>query len=481
MELAPATESGTSSGADGTGTALAVRQEPPQTPARPAGRAGALCALGASWLASRALLLLLVTGVLKVGGGDVTADVSVIYHGWYGVLQTGTFPLDDVTWQYPPGAALIILLPGLLPWSYIVSFWVLCGVADVVAMALLVRTGLRRGRALTGAWVWVAGVPLLGPMIYNRYDIIVTAIAVAGLIALVRRPALGGLLLGVGGIIKIWPLLGLIGTPSGRRTRRAWTSAAATAASIGFLLAAGMNGAFEFLTFQKDRGIEVESVGALPLHFARMAGAWDGKVMMNYGSVEMLGPWVTVITKVMMAGTLLGFGWLLLWRFTAKRRNAATMYDAGLTALLIFTVTSRVISPQYLVWLVGVAAVCLTVRGTSQRPVAVLVLIATPLTTAEFPLMFSQVYNSQAGGVTVLGLRNGLLLAATVLSCVRLWRSTRGSAQLPPTIVLARPEPASVGGYPVRPGIAYEQDLLDGIERPTVPATQTAPPPQRRR
>ncbi|GAA3044376.1 glycosyltransferase family 87 protein [Streptomyces lactacystinicus] len=454
MELAPATEPGSSRGRLG----------------RPL---GALAALGATWIATRALLVLLATGVLKAPGGDVTADVWMIYHAWYGVLQTGTFPFDDVTWQYPPGAALVILLPGLLPWSYLVSFWVICGIADAAAAALLVRTGLRRGRALTGAWMWVVGVPLLGPMIYNRFDVIVTAVALAGLLALIRRPAVGGLLLGLGGIVKIWPLLGLIGTPSGRRTRRSWTLAGATAVSIGFLLAAGMNGAFDFLAFQKDRGIEVESLGALPLHFARLTGGWDGRVTMNYGSPEMLGPWVSVISKVMMAGTVLGFAWLLLWRYTSKRRSAATMYDAALCALLIFVVTSRVISPQYLVWLVGVAAVCLTVRNSSQRPVAVLILLACPLTLVEFPTMFTQVLASDPVAVTVLAARNLLLLAAAVLSCVRLWRSTRGEAPLPPTVVLDR-EPAALpsAGYPVRPGIAYEQDLLDGIDHPGAPAEQ---------
>ncbi|MGW3042775.1 glycosyltransferase 87 family protein [Kitasatospora sp. NPDC001159] len=448
MELAPATEPGSPRGRLG----------------RPI---GALAALGATWVATRTLLVLLMTGVLKAPGGDVTADVWMIYHAWYGVLQTGTFPFDDVTWQYPPGAALIILLPGLLPWSYLVSFWVICGIADAAAAALLVRTGLRKGRALTGAWMWVAGVPLLGPMIYNRFDILVTALALAGLLALVRRPAVGGLLLGLGGIVKIWPLIGLIGTPSGRRTRRSWTLAAATAVSVGFLLAAGMNGAFDFLTFQADRGIEVESVGALPLHFARIAGAWDGRVTMNYGSPEMLGPWVSVISKVMMAGTVLGFLWLLLWRFTARRRNAATMYDAALCALLIFVVTSRVISPQYLVWLIGVAAVCLTVRGTSQRPVALLILIACPLTLVEFPTMFTQILASDPLAITVLTLRNLLLLTAAVLSGIRLWRSTRASAALPPTVVLGEtPALPSASSYPVRPGIAYEQDLLDGIDHP---------------
>ncbi|MFD7591470.1 glycosyltransferase 87 family protein [Kitasatospora sp. NPDC059812] len=478
MELAPATESGTPSGAAGPGPTPAARQEPARAPGRPF---GALAALGATWLATRTVLVLLMTGVVKGLGGDITADVWMIYHAWYGVLQTGTFPFDDVTWQYPPGAALVILLPGLLPWSYLVSFWVICGIADIAATALLVRTGLRRGRALTGAWMWVVAVPLLGPMVYNRLDIIVTTIALAGLLALIRRPAIGGMLLGLGGIIKIWPLLALIGTPSGRRTRRAWTLAAATAVSVGFLLAAGMNGAFGFLAFQKERGIEVESLGALPLHFARLADAWDGKVTMNYGSPEMLGPWVPVISKVMMAGTVLGFAWLLLWRFTAKRRNAATMYDAALSALLIFTVTSRVISPQYLVWLIGVAAVCLTVRGSSQRPVALLILLACPLTLAEFPLMFSRILASERWGVTVLSLRNLLLLAATVLSCIRLWRATRGPAQLPATVVLAKPEAVPAGAYPVRPGIAYEQDLLDGIDRPGTPARQRPGTPARQR
>ena len=469
MELAPAGKSGRPGTADGAapgaGPALPDAAVPP-----PAAGRGALWALGASWAASRTLLLLMVTGVVKFAGG-VSTDVWVIYHGWYGVLQTGTFPLDDVTWQYPPGAALVIMLPGLLPWSYLVSFWVICGVVDALTMALLTRAGVRRGRSFAGAWVWLAGVPLLGPMIYNRYDILVTALTVAGLLAVLRRPAIGGLLLGLGGIIKIWPLLALIGTPSGRRTRRSWTAAAATAGSLGFLLAAGMNGAFEFLQFQKDRGIEVESLGALPLHVARMAGAWQGEVKMNYGSTEMLGPWVDVISKVMVAGTLGGFLWLLFWRLTAKHRTAATTYDAALSALLVFTVTSRVISPQYLVWLVGVAAVCLTVRATSQRPVAVLILLATPLTLLEFPVLFGQVTSSHTWGVIVLGLRNLLLLAAAVLSCVRLWRSTRVPTVLPPTVVLAAVPPAPAGtGYPVRPGITYEKDLLDGMDRPTAGA-----------
>ena len=65
----------------------------------------------AVWGLTRAVLLLCVFKVFTVPGPDVTSDVSVIYRGWYEVLHTGTYPLDDVTWQYPPAAALAVLSP----------------------------------------------------------------------------------------------------------------------------------------------------------------------------------------------------------------------------------------------------------------------------------------------------------------------------------------------------------------------------------
>lgn len=83
------------------------------TPAAPSRGAG--WRVGGTWLLTRILLVLMVTGVLKIAPLDVTTDVSVIYHSWFRVLQTGTFPMDDVTWQYPPGAALVILAPACCP------------------------------------------------------------------------------------------------------------------------------------------------------------------------------------------------------------------------------------------------------------------------------------------------------------------------------------------------------------------------------
>ncbi|MEV0169638.1 glycosyltransferase family 87 protein [Streptomyces sp. NPDC050803] len=373
-----------------------------------------------TWSLTRLILLLFVFKVYVFPGPDVTSDVSVIYQGWYGVLSTGTFPLDDVTWQYPPAAALAILSPGLLFYlDYASAFFVLAFTADLAVLALLLYAGVRPGRTLRGAWVWAVGVPLLGPTVYARYDVMVTAVAVAALLAGARHPRLMGALTGVAAMLKVWPVLLLVAA----RRRSAWVSAAVTAGVLAALFAVAMPGAFAFLTFQRDRGTEVESLGSLVFHVARHHG-WDGKVLLNYGSVEFLGPYVEVVSRVALALTALAFGWLLLWRLRATRFLPHTLADAAFVAVLMFTTTSRVISPQYMVWLVGVAAVCLCFRGSRMGLPVGLVLVACLVTVLEFPVWFAHVVASDSLGITLLSVRNGLLVLATVLAARELWRAT---------------------------------------------------------
>ncbi|MGY1582549.1 glycosyltransferase 87 family protein [Streptomyces sp. MN13] len=381
---------------------------------------GHLASLLGAWCLTRLFLLLFVFKVYVFPGPDVTSDISVIYQGWYGVLRTGTFPLGDVTWQYPPAAALAVLSPALLPFlDYAHAFFVLAFLADLVVLALLCRAGRRPERTLRGAWVWVAGVPLLGPTVYARYDVMVTAVAVAALLAGARRPRLMGALAAFGALLKVWPVLLLVAA----RRRGTWVAAACTAGALAALFALAMPGAFAFLTFQRDRGTEVESLGALVFHVARHFG-WDGEVLLNYGSVEFLGPYVEVVSTAALALTGAAFGWLLLWRLLAVRFEADTLADAAFVAVLLFTTTSRVISPQYLVWLVGLAAVCLGFRASRMRLPAGLVLAACLATVLEFPVWFAHVVASDGLGVTLLAVRNGLLVAATVVAARALWRAT---------------------------------------------------------
>lgn len=389
------------------------------------GSSGARSAVFAVWALTRSLLLLWVTKVITPPGLDVTSDVSVIYHGWYDVLRSGTYPQSDVTWQYPPLAALAILSPALLPFlDYASAFFLLAFLCDALVLALLLYAGRGAARRTTaGAWVWVAGVPLLGTTAYARYDVMVTAVAVAALLAGVRHPRVLGALAAVGALLKVWPALLLAGTARGRRTRLAWATAGGVALGLLVLCTAAAPGALAFLGFQRDRGTEVESLGALVFHVARQFG-WQGRVELHYGSLEFLGPHVPLVSTLSLGLSVAAFGWLLVWRLRARTFGVSTTADAAFTAVLLFTTTSRVISPQYMLWLVGLAAVCLVFRESRMVWPAALVLVATGVTQLEFPLGFGHVVNSDATGVTLMFARNGLLVAASLLACARLWRET---------------------------------------------------------
>lgn len=271
------------------------------------------------------------------------------------------------------------------------------------------------------------GRPLLGPTVYARYDVMVTAVAVAALLAGARHPRVMGALAGFGALLKVWPALLLLGAVK----RRAWGAAALTVAAIASLFAVSMPGAFAFLNFQRNRGTEVESLGSLVFHVARHFG-WRGQVLLNYGSVEFVGPYVNWVSTAALGLTAMAFGWLMLWRLMAARFLPHTLADAAFVAVLMFTVTSRVISPQYIVWLIGLAAVCSCFRASRMRRPVALVLAAAFVTVLEFPVWFAHVVNSDALGVTLLLLRNGLLVAATLIAARELWRASVTWADVPP-------------------------------------------------
>ena len=416
-------------------------------------------ALGMLFVATRIALLLFTVNEREFILPSVTNDVREIYTSWFDVLRHGEFPADDVRWQYPPAAALVMLAPGLLPFTYATSFYLLSFVADVAVFVLLVRAARRPGP--TGesgrpwaAWVWTLGVALGGPIAYGRYDLIVTGFAVGGLVLLAgrgshdddallergvdrggaRRRHIGGALLAVGALLKVWPALLLLGIGAARRWRDAWAGAvvAGLALAVGFV--ALMPGALSFLSAQGSRGVEVESIGALPFHVAAHHG-WGGRVGLSYGSMEYLGPYVTLVARVCLVLSVLAMAWLILWRATAKVWRASTTADAAFVAVLLFVVTSRVISPQYMVWLVGLAAVCALHFGPDgdsvMRLPAVLVLIATALSCVEYPYYFEELLAAERDAVLLVTVRNLLLIAAALIGASRLWRTTRRSGVEP--------------------------------------------------
>ncbi|MFB7714686.1 glycosyltransferase 87 family protein [Streptomyces sp. NPDC056105] len=384
-------------------------------------------ALPLTWLATRAgMLALLVTdGRAPLGVGGVAHEVHTLYAHWYAVLAGGAFPAGDPLWQYPPGAGPVLLAPGLIPGlTYFQAFVALTLATDALVTLALARTGARPRRSTGGAWLWVAGLPLLLHIPLARYDVEVTALAVFALLLMGRFPRTGGVLAACGALVKVWPALALLGTPRGRTSREAWTAALTSGAAILLVLAVAFRSPFSFLRQQGERGVQIESLGGTVLSLARRAG-WSGHIRYRFGAMEYVGPHVGVVAAASLALTALAAALLLFWRLRAMNWSPATPFDAALCAVLLFTVTSRVLSPQYLIWLLGLAAVCLTSRHTTQRPVALLIVAAAGLSALAYPVLYRDVEAATWTGSLLMLARNGLLLTGAVLSFRSLWRGTK--------------------------------------------------------
>ena len=407
---------------------LVTRIEQTQDPVaernrRSSWRPGALVPLGV-WLCTRAVFV----GMALAGTMGADFETHSLYPSWAAELAHGHFPFGDAKWQYPPVAGLVFLAPRALPFlSYPTAFSLLMLLCDAAVAAMLLTGSRGAGRSVHGLWLWTLGLPLLIQLPYVRFDVAVTALAVGSVLLLTRSATGSGLLAALGALTKAWPVLMLIGTPRGRVTRRSWTAAVVGMLVVTGVLALVFTHEFSFLGEQGSRGIEVESLPGSLLLLARMFG-YHASVHYSYGSYQVSGRFSDGLADLAVLGTVVGFGWLLWWRLRARTWNAATPADAALTAMLIFVSTSRVISPQYLVWLLGLGAVCLVFTATGQRPVALSLLPITALTALVYPALWTSLLHGHGLGralaVLVLLLRNAALLAATLYSALRLWRGT---------------------------------------------------------
>lgn len=385
----------------------------------------------AAWVLTRTALFLAAIQVIPVGYEGAFANDISLYRDWSQILLRGEFPAGDEKWQYPPFAALPMLAPHLLPFDYRIAFYLLALLCDLGILLLLWRFSAHRdGASRTGLWAWTIGAALLGPLLISRYDLMVTLVAVLALTASVD-PAVRGSLIGIGLIVKAWPVALLAGL---RRWRELLTASGAmlaiAVAGCGVAVLA-MPHALDFLTAQQERGLQVEAMAATPFVLARALGWWDGFTSYQHGAMELVGSGVETAELVSLIATPVGLALIAVWWLRAAL-TVRSFFDAALTTVLFLVITSRVLSPQYLVWVIGIAAVVLSLpRGQSspatadQRPAAWLVLVAALLTGIMYPWIEEDYsWRGELPGTLVLTARNLVLLAAATVSYVRLWRST---------------------------------------------------------
>jgi hypothetical protein len=361
----------------------------------------------------------------------------------------GAAPYREVPFEYPPLAAPVIALPGLVGTgeeTYRLAF-ALAMLACAAVVLLLVRRLARVTGGSEALAVAAAAVSplLLGAVIRNHFDLVPVALALAALASIAsRRVELGFSLLGVGAMTKLFPLamapVALAWLWARGERRAALRGAAALAITVAVVaagwLAYSADGARDTLDYHAERPVQVESVPAGAVHVADALGASTPRVVQSHRSDGLVHPLTGEAAGLSAAA---GVGALALLALGAARaRSRRELVLAALAAVACVAVFGKVLSPQFLAWTIPLLALALAWR---MWPLAAALGGATLLTFVEFPFRYYDVVDLEPGALWLVGARNALLLAAVGLAARALWQ-----AELPVS------SPAGAAARSSRPG-----------------------------
>jgi hypothetical protein len=312
--------------------------------------------------------------------------------------QTPVQPFHALPNEYPALAMIPFLLGLVVPaYWYQVAFAVWMALIAAVIYLILLRW-CSRWAAMAYAFYLVVGG---WATVVGRFDIIPSALTLLAVICAERRKwGWAFAYLALATLFKIYPIVLLapfflalqMEMKGNWYAWRRWKPLGAfllvcvVVTSISFLFSAV--GTIAPLNYFSYRPVQAESFGASLLWLLSLLHINPLEFVYTFGSLNVNSPFsssVSLLTTVLLVVGLLYTYWLQ-WR---SKINLAT---AALLTLLITMVTSKVFSPQYLIWVVPLVAY---IGGRSRWYLLVWGLIGL-LTTWIYPYIYNMVHQIEA-------------------------------------------------------------------------------------
>jgi hypothetical protein len=383
------------------------------------------------------LVVLVALAVVYVRVGDDHSDI-----GGYHQDALAFFLPDGAPRHLPPEYPALALVPfglTLIPASdYGVVFVIAMGALFVGGWMLIWRASSRSAATAYAVYLLAAGPwTLLG-----RFDLVPSLVVVGAILAGGRRHwRIAYALLAIGVLLKLYPVFLfpifaidqiLPAVRGGRRVAPGgetrtylpsrMASLAAGPAVFGAVVAAGAlaaavidpSGWLNPIRYALQRPVQSESLPATALWLMSGFGA-PGRLEHSFSSVNMIATGSSLVTAGAFAALVIGCAATWLWQYSGR----LSLGRACLVCLIVVVLTSRVFSPQYLIWLLPLVALEV---GLDAVWIGICV-----LTFIDYPLMYglSGMMDGQTATafttpfLIVVAVRNGLLLLAG-------WRLIRG-------------------------------------------------------
>lgn len=406
-------------------------------------------------MVATALAAWLLDVLARQGAWGPLSDALFVTPFWRDAVASsqGLLPYRDYPLEYPPLSLPVLLLPslfagpGLTEAGYTRGFELVmsaCAVGLVPIVVLtVVRLGGRRFDVLAATALVAVSPLLLGSLAISRYDLwpaLLTAAATLAIVAGRFRWAFAILALAV--LAKVYPgflvpiFVAYAWRVAGRREAIVDMGIGAAIGLAGMLpfVAIDLAGALDPFTRFVARPLQVESLGAsilLALHAS--LGPAFGHFTYTFFSFNLEGPLPSTVAAIQTVALIA----VLLAIWVADARGPADpgrLVVASAAVLAADVALGKVLSPQYVLWLVAPVAVLASVRGIRPLLAVGVVLVLTQL---YYPARYQAYLRFDAGATLAILERNlALVLLAIYLAAAsgvlepivgRLRRPRRGS------------------------------------------------------
>ena len=381
------------------------------------------------WLATRAVLLVVSLNP-RLYSAALFGDVR-FYGAKVERMFQGELPYREVATEYPPGSVPFTILPALVVGTgagYRLAF--ACEMLAVDAVGLWAATRLSRvvdpGRPRRIPLAYVLAMVAVGPLLVLRFDLVpAVCVLVAAAMAAEGRFGWAAAALGYGTAAKIFPgvlapllVLGMVPALGWRRSllRTVPPFLAGFGLTVVPALALSVRGTADSVLYHVQRGVQVESLWANLIGVAHLFGL-PAQTVYGFGAYDLSSSVSGVFKALSGVATLAALAaaaWLV-WRRARARGGLGPADWAGAFTLgtFAFVLPTRVLSPQYLVWLCApMVGLALVLAG--RRALWTLVAAAV-VSQVVFPFRYTQLRRLYPFDIGLLTLRNLLLLVACAL------------------------------------------------------------------
>lgn len=383
------------------------------------------------------------TGVVRASGKQIVDTGR--YHEYAESMRSDLVPYRDFDVEYPPGALVVFLAPATVvsdERSYFWAFAALMAAAGAVGVVLtaaaLERLGrTRRARRLALTLLAVSPVAF-GGVLLTRFDLVAAALVAGATLALLSgRTRVAALYLGIGAAVKLYPLLLLpllavwAWRRSGRREATLATALALGVVGIAYapFFVVSPDGVAHSVWRQLSRPLQIESLGAGVLVVLHNAADVDVVVETSSGSQNLSGTTAAVVAVALSLVGIAALGWLCI-SFARGSATDETLVRFAAGVLVAFVAFGKVLSPQFLVWLLFPLALVAGRRGAAAGACFA---IATVATAIWFPWLYFDLPRELDPFVAALVVVRGVALSAAlaVLAWPRTAMEPRSSPRLP--------------------------------------------------